>query len=113
MLFGKTVKKILLNCSMNIDQLRFLNKLPEDLEEKVEVFSRLQLKTATEKPVNMGFHFSSLFYKNTYLHFFLEVLPSLMYLNVLIIQNIMISLYTPTHHNWWISTEMKKPKRFV
>lgn len=51
MLFGKTVKKILLNCSMNTDQLWFLNKLPEDLENKVEVFSMLQLKTATEKPV--------------------------------------------------------------
>lgn len=34
--------------------------LPEDLEEKAQVFSRLPLKTA-EKIANMGFHFSILF----------------------------------------------------
>lgn len=45
---------------MKIDQHTFLNKLHEDLGEKAEVFSRLQLKTAAEKMVNMGFHFSYL-----------------------------------------------------
>lgn len=34
--------------------------IPEDLEEKAQVFSRLQLKTA-EKTTNTGFHFSFLF----------------------------------------------------
>jgi len=46
---------------MKIDQLEFLNKLPKDLGEKAEVFSRLQLKTAAEKSVNTGFHSSLLF----------------------------------------------------
>lgn len=46
---------------MKIDQLGFLNNLPEDPGEKVEVFSRLQVKTPAEKTVNMGFHFSYFF----------------------------------------------------
>lgn len=50
------------NSSMEIVQLGFLNKIPEDLGKKAEISSRLQLKTAAEKTANKAY-FSCLLQK--------------------------------------------------